>query len=189
MTRQIFEQIFLTSAEIVGKTVTERSIALYWGALQNAESSDLREALEAFAAKGKWPTVNELLSECRMKPRQTRQERGDNAQPTKTGMDERELDEWHKTLKGFGEFAWPCTIVHESLEKAESEMLDFTRQLTAHGWLIEGSSEMMQGQTESNGKIPGRKFWRRFYYASKSKTEDSQKTPEIRPTRGVEIDF
>jgi hypothetical protein len=95
-------------------------------------------------------------------------------------MNQEEVDAWYKAVKSHGDFSWPCTIIHHSKERAEKEMVDFSRLLTTHGWIIEGSSPLLDGFTPE-----GKKFWRRFYYASKPNPED---TPKKAQNSHTEVD-
>jgi hypothetical protein len=186
MTRQVFDGIFTTAAEVIGKTVTERTFAMYWGALQNAESQDIKDAFDAYTSKGKWPTINELLSECRMKPRMTRAEREFASKPEKTHMADSDVEAWYAAIKGHGgNLAWPVTIVTESRQRAESEMLEVVKKLQEHGWNITGRSEMLEGLTSPEGKASGRKFYRVFYYAEKHASE----TAKIHSTDDDDVGF
>lgn len=71
-----FVQGLLLVAEVCGRpTPSKKLCQLYFSKFKTIDSTDLRKAFDAFATRGKWPTLAELMRECGLCPPPTRAER------------------------------------------------------------------------------------------------------------------
>jgi hypothetical protein len=71
-----FVQMLLLAAEVCGRpTPTKKLCQLYFSKFKTVESTAIRKAIDAFATRGKWPTLAELMHEVGLVPPPTRQER------------------------------------------------------------------------------------------------------------------
>jgi hypothetical protein len=149
--------------EVCGKVMTDGSISFYWHNLHHIESDELRRSFSIFTAKGKWPTVNDILEECGYSPHQTRKEKYSSSRDDTPESEQ--IPERNPTDVD-GEYTWESRVECVSLSQAEPEFSKCKANLMSNGWAI-CNENTFECRSQATPKSPIKTVWKRHWHAVK----------------------
>lgn len=148
MTEQQFIAGFKRMSEVCGRPITDGTTSFYWEKVKTAEAGKLAAALSLFATRGKWPTLENLMSEIGIVPPMSSRERAEyqrrqeNATPPPTDR----LDDMKNR---YGVWVFETFDLPGQSSKANQ----MRAELHENGWKIDQEEVMENLEKESGDKV------------------------------------